>query len=79
MNENTHVRFNLVIPKTHAKYIKRLSEEMTSPQMYIMRKVIKSWVEKKLMPRYPELAEGDVKANSDALDELIWPCVALCF
>ena len=46
---------------------------MTSPQMYIMRKVIKSWVEKKLMPRYPELAEGDVKANSDALDELLWP------
>jgi hypothetical protein len=31
------------------------------------------------MPRYPELAEGDVKTNSDALDELIWPCVALYF
>jgi len=57
--KNTHVKYEINLPKTHTQYIHKFAEENKCTQRHILRLVIKSWVEKKLMPRYPELADKD--------------------
>lgn len=55
-NKNLFVKYEINLPKTHTKYIRQFAIDNKCTQRHVLRLILKSWVEKKLMPRYPELA-----------------------
>ena len=72
MDKNTHIRFSVTLPKEHAKYLRQFALDSKTTQTDIVRKVLKSWIEKKLVPRYP-----DIDGTDALVDELETLCGSL--
>ena len=68
MDKNTHIRFSVTLPKEQAQYLKQFALDNQTTQTDIVRKVLKSWIEKKLVPRYPDI-DGSI-ALTDELETL---------
>lgn len=63
MTDNTFIKFVIQIPKDHAKYLSRFATDNQSTQRHILRLMVKSYIEKKIMPLYPDIDGIDAMVN----------------